>query len=346
MDHYERNAYLSPCWEGLRVENESLFVLADADGTVPAVDLLYPIDRIEEVRSSDLSVLYKEGVDYAVLDGKFAVLPGGSIPVTAHNEFFMEEKPADGGAFRCTLGGFIFFGEKSAMHTRQISITYTHRELWDGYVPESKARLLPRTHTLLEEQKPLRVLVYGDSISTGVNSTGRIEVPPFAEDWPHMVVGALSDRYGAKIDLVNTAVGGTGIKWGIENAKALACDHHPDLCIIGFGMNDGGTEPEEEANRIAELCDLIRKDNPKCEFLLLSTMLPHRIVTGFYGKQEGHLAYLLSHEQRGVAVCNITSMHASYLRRKRYFDMSGNNVNHPNDFLARMYAQTILATIG
>ena len=33
------------------------------------------------------------------------------------------------------------------------------------------------------------------------------------------------------------------------------------------------------------------------------------------------------------------------LEKKRYYDMTGNNVNHPNDFMARVYAQTIIKTI-
>ena len=33
------------------------------------------------------------------------------------------------------------------------------------------------------------------------------------------------------------------------------------------------------------------------------------------------------------------------LEKKNFCDMSGNNVNHPNDFLARAHAQTILAQI-
>ena len=34
-------------------------------------------------------------------------------------------------------------------------------------------------------------------------------------------------------------------------------------------------------------------------------------------------------------------MHTYPLSKKRYEDMDGNGVNHPNDFLARVYAQTI-----
>jgi len=31
---------------------------------------------------------------------------------------------------------------------------------------------------------------------------------------------------------------------------------------------------------------------------------------------------------------------------KRYYDMTGNNVNHPNDFLVRAYAQAVLTAIS
>ncbi len=344
MDHYERSAYLAPLWEGHVVENETVFPLAEADGSVPDIPLLYPAAEILEVRSSDLGTLYREGTDYVLADGNLRILPGGAIPVMPHDGYFFPEKK-QGASFGCTLGGYIFFGEKDSMHVRQIAVTYRHDDLWNGYLPTPKGFRLPRTHALLEAKKPLRVLVYGDSISTGANSSGCIGSAPFAEDWCHMVTGALADRYGAPVELVNTAVGGTGSGWGLENAAERGADQHPDLAIIAFGMNDGGKEPEEEAKIISQIRAVIAQANPECEFLILATMLPHRIVSGFYGKQEGQLAYLLTLECRGTAVCNLTSMHAAFLTRKRYYDMSGNNVNHPNDFLARMYAQTILATL-
>lgn len=37
----------------------------------------------------------------------------------------------------------------------------------------------------------------------------------------------------------------------------------------------------------------------------------------------------------------MTDMHTHLLRLKRYWDMTGNNINHPNDFLARVYAQVV-----
>lgn len=37
----------------------------------------------------------------------------------------------------------------------------------------------------------------------------------------------------------------------------------------------------------------------------------------------------------------MTAIHQQLLKTKRFFDMTANNVNHPNDFLIRAYAQLV-----
>ena len=41
----------------------------------------------------------------------------------------------------------------------------------------------------------------------------------------------------------------------------------------------------------------------------------------------------------------MTTMHGDLLKRKAFIDMTGNNVNHTNDYLTRVYAQVILETV-
>lgn len=41
----------------------------------------------------------------------------------------------------------------------------------------------------------------------------------------------------------------------------------------------------------------------------------------------------------GVAVADIGSVHRYMMERKRFIDMTSNNVNHPNDFFYRVHAQ-------
>jgi len=63
------------------------------------------------------------------------------------------------------------------------------------------------------------------------------------------------------------------------------------------------------------------------------------IIYGENNYEEGLIS--LCEKYSHVDVIPVTSMHKAILEKKRYYDMTGNNVNHPNDFMARIYAQTV-----
>jgi hypothetical protein len=64
--------------------------------------------------------------------------------------------------------------------------------------------------------------------------------------------------------------------------------------------------------------------------------------------QQDHQKYFgeLENDYSGVAFMNMTEIHQYLLTKKLFRDMTGNNINHPNDFLARAYAQTLLKTMS
>jgi hypothetical protein len=96
------------------------------------------------------------------------------------------------------------------------------------------------------------------------------------------------------------------------------------------------------------MINAIRAYNPDTEFILVSTMLPNKEFSGFYTYQEFYENELLDiiASINGIAVAPITSVHKHLLTKKRYYDMTGNNVNHPNDFMIRAYAHTISSVIS
>ena len=95
----------------------------------------------------------------------------------------------------------------------------------------------------------------------------------------------------------------------------------------------------------ADDIDAARAGNPDCEFVLVATMLANPEASNFAGCQKDYLPALLELEEEGIVVMDMTTMHENLLTRKRYYDMTGNNVNHPNDFLARAYAQNLWQTV-
>ena len=90
--------------------------------------------------------------------------------------------------------------------------------------------------------------------------------------------------------------------------------------------------------------DTARTANPDVEFILVSPILANP-DTYFNGTQSKYLPALLELETEGTCVADLTSIHTYLLQKKTYTDMTGNNVNHPNDFLIRFYAQVLEATL-
>ncbi|MBR3503523.1 MAG: SGNH/GDSL hydrolase family protein [Clostridia bacterium] len=338
---------LSPFWAGNEMLNESLLPVRGADGGVEPMTLLYPAEEITSVRSASLETAYEPGRDWTLADGRLVLPPGSAIPAMDYDDYYPSRD--DGRCFRRTGGGFIRFCEGASFHEREIAVSYRHRGAWDGPVPENKTHLLPRSAAALASGAPMNLLIFGDSICTGANASGANGAAPYQKPWYELTAEGLADSYGtAGIRLLNTSVGGKTSAWGRDTARENAAALRPDLCVVGFGMNDGSgrVPPEAFIGNLRAIMDAVRAENPACEFALVATTLANAEVEGFLGCQADYLAPMLALERPGVCVADMTSFHQEMLRRKAFRDMSGNNVNHPNDFLSRAYAQLMLRTLG
>ena len=72
-----------------------------------------------------------------------------------------------------------------------------------------------------------------------------------------------------------------------------------------------------------------------------------RLVQYLEGLKQPHEVILVSNgstdrtESLGVALADMTSFWEEMLEHKRDWDLTGNGVNHPNDFGHRVYAQVL-----
>ena len=162
-----------------------------------------------------------------------------------------------------------------------------------------------------------------------------------------MTVEALNTVYGQNITFENFGICGTTAAWGIEQMDGTVIPSNPDLLVVAFGMNDGAGNLSA-ADFTANLTAIVAKmkaANPDCEIVLVSTTLPNPEIPEAYKTQPTYEAAMLALEEQGVAVVQMTSVHKSLLERKHFYDMTGSNLNHPNDFLARVYAQSLLSAL-
>ena len=342
---YNLDLYTLPFWKGNIVYNETLMFVGETEAP-----LLYYPDKVLSVRSYDLAYEYEEGVDYEVRDGKIVLLEGTKIPSFTLEEFYPASPELSLAQTQlCNVAGhrYILFSEGSFFFKRQIHVTYAHTEEWNGAIPEKSEKL----HSFIERAEAgeeLNLVFFGDSITTGGNASGKTNCPPYTDIWPVMVKNVIANKFPqAQINYINTAVGGKETNWAIENLKESVIDKNPDMVILGFGMNDGSKLPSEYETNTRKLVEEILRAHPDCEIVLLATMLPHFRLTNFHKNQslfEDRL-YKIAREYDNVDVVPMTSIHTSILEHKRYYDMTGNNVNHPSDFLVRIYAQSILEVI-
>ena len=345
---YDEELITQYVWKSDYSYQEAVMVVEEEDGSIAPIKLLYNIDRIEEVKSATLTKTYKEGVDYSVEDGKLIVNPSGSIPTISYNDFYPDTGQS---GFEREGGGYLCFHEGAYFHNLQIVVSYYHSDEYKGYIPESKGYLLPNITKALKEKEEFNILVYGDSISTGGNSSGhpQINVSPHMPIYPLQIKLALEQKYNIKVNVVNESVGGTDSAWGLANVRTNIFDKHGDehfdMIVIAFGMNDIKVEPEQYANNIKRLSNALLKKYDNSDCLLYAPMIPNPQAINFNGKQYLFKDELLKLETTGIAVVDMTSMHQSLLQTKRFFDMTGNNVNHANDYLARIYAQVAVKTL-
>ncbi len=343
----------APVWEGDTVYEESFFPLLaeneDEESTLE-IPLLYPVTEILSVTTASREETLKACVDYRCEDGKL-IIPGGSaVRRFAEKDYHIVGEGEDKFPFAHRDGGKIFFGEGDTMHSREYLVTYRHAGSWDGFVPTGDAKKLPRTKALLKAGKPVSFCYFGDSITTGANSSGAIGFAPYIPMFPELVSMVLEEKFGSDIHYVNHARGGMVSKWGTENLPAMFAEEKPDIMFIAFGMNDatGRVTPEAFMENTRIMVEQTKALNPDCEFLLCSTTMPNPMAPLFVSDHAAHEPLLAAFcEELGdcAALVPMTSVHQALMEHKRFFDMSGNNINHPCDFLARVYAQTILAQL-
>ncbi len=338
---------LSPLWEGDVAFCESVMFVAAENGDVLPKRLLYTATEIIDVSSATLETHYEYGRDYSLENGCLVRADASRIPVQSHAKMF-PETPVEGHSFPKTGGGNIYFSEGDVFHRWQVVVTYRHQDAWPHSVPKNKKNLLPATNKILEAGGSLSVLFTGDSITEGANSSGPIGAPPHLPSWRKLISSGLERRYGVKVPAANVSMGGQISAWGAEKALKAAQIHAPNLLVVAFGMNDGSHKVPVavfKAN-IQSILDIYKGRHPAMEAILVASIEPNPNARDFVGYQQENAQALLELEGPGVAVADVNALHRALMQTKAYEDMTGNNVNHLNDYTARMQAQVVLQTIG
>ena len=379
---YDLETYMTPIWDGRVVHNETVMFLGmddevsllfDADEilSVRSYDL-----KTEYQQGIDYD--YVDG-KLVLLDGTSIPCIDKSEYYTSNDQYFA--LVTKGNSEPDATGAYTYWGEGDTMTKWQVAVTYKHSQFWDGYSVECFADKHQDLVKKLQNGEDVTFVFYGDSITYGANASFMVGVEPNMPTWPLMFAQYIAKQYGYTVRYVkdefstapvptedtvygtngtityyNPSVGGWSVEQGyqnIENYVNAAIDKYGcDLFTVAFGMNNAALSAKKFVQYAEGIIERVLKHAPETDIVMVSTMVPNPEATnGWYGNQDQFEAEMIAsadtYYQNGTncSVACMTSMSVSVLGKKRFRDYTGNNINHPNDFMSRLYAQVMVETV-
>jgi lysophospholipase L1-like esterase len=338
-----------PFWKSSHMDAETVLFELHPGETAATATLLFAPTRVVRVTSATGETVFEQGRDYLFTPGSnvLTLAPNSRIPFKTTAELHPPmSSPDDIGV---AVGGkmSLLFHEGPPFQALEAAVTYEHKKTWEGYTPPSKTAALARTRAKLKSRQPFKLVVLGDSISTGASASQSFCKPPFQPGFAELVANALRVKHSAPVTLKNLSVGGKAANWGVTEA-AHAAEEHPDLVIIGFGMNDasGGVSVEDYSRDLEKIMATVRSSSPDADFILVATWPGNpEWAHSDWPRYEQYRQALSRLAGPGVAMADLTSLFEEILKTKKFDDLTGNGLNHPNDFGHTIYAQAILQLI-
>lgn len=198
---------------------------------------------------------------------------------------------------------------------------------------------LSKTKQKLDAGEAVKVIVFGDSISAGGESST-----------PELQFGAryttyLQQQYPkAKLTFENGATGGDTTVQGLARINDKVLTRSPDLVLIGFGMNDhnkGGPTIEQFKANLKSLITQTR-EKTGADVILFSTFPPNSLwAYGTHSMEKYAAATKEVAQEEHVAYGPVFGTWSIVLKRKDEQSLLANNINHPNDFGHWLYLKAM-----
>ena len=345
-----KNPPHAPVWMAPAIDADPLF-FGQAEGSAAATARLLLVPKATpQLVKATCDVTYEAGRDFTWEPGsrEIRLTPKSRIPFRTQAQVLLPPGSLDSIAASRDGKKHLLFGEGHFFHDQQVSAAYEPAERWSGPVPAADAPGLSRSMERLAARERFKIVMLGDSISTGANASGVVGAPPGQMGYPDLVADGLHQRFGGGVELANLSVGGTNAGWGVGQMPAAIAER-PELFIIAFGMNDasGKRSPSKYRKDVTRMARVMRTACPDCDVVCVATMTANE--TWHYAAPQvypEYLAQLLTLREPGLAVADVTSVWSWIVERKSALDLSGNGVNHPNDFGHRLSADVVLALFG
>lgn len=340
----------APFWKTSDLAGDPLFFI-QSEGGAPRAQLLCVPESAPVLSDSSGHTVYQEGRDFVWMTGTrdIVLTKGTTIAFKTISELHPPPDAPNAEAHSRDGKSRLFSNNGHLMHTLQVMASYHATARWEGPIPaDSGPEKFPDLRLKFKAHAPISLVVLGDSVSTGLNSSR--DIAPFQPGYVELVAAGIEKMFGSQVTITNISMSGKRSPWGLARADA-AIAANPDLLVCAFGINDATDHVSAEifSANIAKIVDKVRQAKPTCDFVLVSPML----VNPEWDRSDPALypAYAIAlgafaETSPSIGFADVTRMWTGLLKKKTLFDLSGNGLCHPNDFGHRVYADVILAQLS
>lgn len=330
------------------VINGETAIFVKNGSNAPRAELLFDAREIIQACDRTGETFYEAGKDYEIQGRDVYLTPQSRIPFIREHQMFPDIE--DENSIKSHIDGKrgLLFSEGCLFPDLQPRFTYRYDNLYEEPAMIYSGTL-PRLQAYLREGKSFSLVTYGDSISAGANATKFMNIKPYVPNYSEQLVYELQNIFKLKIDFFNESSGGKCSDWALGSIDDRIARYKPDMTILAWGMNDASERVKSKSFgvNVQKMIQRLRDVNKNSEFLLVSTMCGNPDWSssnlGLYHEYRNRLVELCG---EGIALADITSVWEFMLKRKKFIDITGNGVNHPNDFGHMIYKNVIFGVLS
>lgn len=211
----------------------------------------------------------------------------------------------------------------------------------------------------LHDHGAINIVIFGDSVSHGCFGDGEIDYD--AAYWNILRKKILAINNYVPVNVINSAIGGTTAHHSIPRMQAQVFDHHPDLVIICFGLNDVNDPLEKYLDSLRQIFQKCNDEGVQAIFMtpnMLNTYVaedtPPKYLSYAHKTAEmqnsGRMDTFMSAAAElavsmNISLCDCYSVWKKLSETQNTTLLLANRINHPTREMHGLFANELFKVI-
>lgn len=211
----------------------------------------------------------------------------------------------------------------------------------------------------LEENGPITIVAFGDSVTHGAVAGGEINYETVY--WNRLRKKLNAVRNYVPVNVINAGIGGITAKGSLARMDAQVLRYAPDLLIVCFGLNDVNGSLEGYLSSLREIFTKGLASGAEVIFLtpnMLNTYVAEGTEARYLeyaaktaevqnsGKMDLYIGSAVRlAEECGVTVCDCYAEWKELSKREDTTLLLANRINHPTKEMHELFADALFRTV-